>query len=266
MEVVHGAKLLKHLKSRTVQATNEQDRDRRFATTLAKGLKILQAFAPSDRALGNRELARRTGLPPSTVARMTFTLTQLGFLQQLKPEDSYCLGPAVMALGYTARARLSFLPTAEVLMQELADEVGALVALAMRDGNAAMLTRCWRPRNTPAIWLTEGHRLPLERSSPGRVILAATRRSTEDKANVREDRAVLQSRGFLTSIGQWNENINACAVPFWPDSSQEPAAFLCGAHEDVLPEAELEQSVGPLLLTRVRELERRLGISELRPL
>ena len=244
----------------------DQKRDRRFASTLAKGLSILQAFAPSDRALGNRELARRTGMPPSTVARMTFTLTQLGFLQQLKPEDSYCLGPAVMALGYTARARLSFLPTAEELMQELADEVGALVALAMRDGSAAMLTRCWRPRNTPSIWLTEGHRLPLERSSPGRVILAATKRSATDTADVREDRIALQSKGFLVSIGRWNENINACAVPFWPDPSQEPAAFLCGAHQDVLPELALNKKVGPLLLAKVRELERRLGISELRPI
>jgi DNA-binding IclR family transcriptional regulator len=248
------------------KTTPEPGRDRRFASTLAKGLSILQAFSPSDRALGNRELARRTGMPPSTVARMTFTLTRLGFLQQLQPEESYCLGPAVMALGYTARARLSFLPTAEALMQELADEVGALVALAMRDCDAAMLTRCWRPRNTPAIWLTEGHRLPLARSSPGRAILAARKRSPKDPASVRQDRATLQSRGFLTSIGHWNENINACAVPFWPDSSQEPAAFLCGAHADVLPQQMLESTTGPLLLARVRELERSLGLSELRPL
>lgn len=244
----------------------ESSRDRRFATTLAKGLRILRAFSPSDRALGNRELARRTGMPPSTVARMTFTLTRMGFLQQLQPEESYCLGPAVMALGYTARARLSFLPSAEVLMQDLADEIGALVALAMRDGDAAMLTRCWRPRNTPAVWLTEGHRLPLKRSSPGRAILAARKSAPEDPASVRRDRATLQSRGFLTSIGLWNPDINACAVPFWPDSSQEPAAFLCGARAEVLSEKNLETTTGPLLLARVRELERNLGLSELRPL
>lgn len=244
----------------------ESERDRRFATTLAKGLQILQAFSASDRALGNRELARRTGMPPSTVARMTFTLKRLGFLQQLKPEDNYRLGPALMALGYTARAGLSFLPTAEQVMQELADEVGALVALAMRDGNVVMLTRCWRPRNTPAIWLTEGHRLPLERSSPGRAILAAARRAPKDPPEVARDRATLQSRGFLTSIGHWNENINACAVPFWPEPSQGPAAFLCGAHQDILPRDLLEKKVGPLLLARVRELERNLGLSALRPI
>jgi DNA-binding IclR family transcriptional regulator len=247
-------------------SSTEAQRDRRFATTLAKGLQILQAFSAGDRALGNRELARRTGMPPSTVARMTFTLTRLGFLQHLQPEESYQLGPAVMALGYTARARLSFLRTAEALMQELADEVGALVALAMRDGNVAMLTRCWRPRNTPAIWLTEGHRLPLDSSATGRVILAASPPSADDPKQVRADRASLQSKGYLVSIGRWNENINACAVPFWPDSPQDPAAFLCGAHADVLPPDALEQTVGPRLLARVRELERTMGIGAFRPL
>lgn len=252
--------------SNPAKMSPEAGRDRRFASTLAKGLSILQAFSASDRALGNRELARRTGMPPSTVSRMTFTLTQLGFLQQIKPEDSYRLGPAVMALGYTARAGLSFLPTAEPIMQELADEEGALVALAMRDGDAAMLTRCWRPRNTPTIWLTEGHRLPLERSSAGRAILAAAPRAPGDSPQIEKDRTALQSRGFVVSVGHWNEEVNACAVPFWPDPSQEPAAFLCGAREEVLPAARLEKSVGPLLLTRVRELEDKLGLSPLRPI
>ena len=250
--------------SPTIRPTAESPgkaRDRRYATTLAKGLSVLKAFAPGERSLGNRELARRTGMPPSTVARMTYTLTQLGFLQQLKAEEAYCLGPAVMALGYSARASLSFLPTAEPLMQELADEVGALVALAMRDRQAAMLTRCWRPRNTPAIWLTEGHRLPLTRSATGRTLLAASAPSPDDTGQTREDRAMLQSRGFLVSIGAWNDHINACAVPLWPHPSQEAAVFLCGAHADVLPREVLEANIGPRLLEQVRELERALGLT-----
>lgn len=150
-------------------------------------------------------------------------------------------------------------------MQELADKVGALVALAMRDGNAAMLTRCWRPRNTPAIWLTEGHRLPLDRSSPGRAILAAAPAQPADSAAVRADRQTLQSSGFLTSFGHWNPNINACAVPFWHDPAQEPAAFLCGANVDVLSEEDILQTSGPLLLAAVRDLERGIGITHIRP-
>lgn len=238
----------------------KEQRDRRFASTLAKGLSILRAFSPSDGSLGNRELARRTGMPPSTVARMTFTLTQLGYLQQLRTDDSYRLGPAVMALGYTARASLSFLPTAEPLMQELADRVKALVALAVRDGDAVMLTRCWRPRNTPSIWLSEGHRLPLNKSSAGRAILAAGAPGPDDDAQLVRDREMLQAYGYVASIGNWVPDINACSVPFRSDPSQEPMAFLCGSNEETLTAERLKSSVAPLILNAVRTLQASLGI------
>jgi len=239
-------------------------RDRRFASTLAKGLSILQTFAPGERGLGNRELARRTGMPPSTVARMTYTLTHLGFLQQSQSDDSYRLGPAVMALGYTARASLLFLPTAEPLMQELADKVKMLVALAVRDGDAVMLTRCWRPRNTPSIWLTEGHRLAVDTSSPGRAIQATSKSAVADNPQLIRDRKMLQAHGFVASLGHWNSDINACAVPFQPEPSLDPVAFLCGANSDSFNEQQVLKTVGPLLLKTVRKLENSLGIPGIR--
>nr|WP_255723269.1 helix-turn-helix domain-containing protein [Thalassobius sp. Cn5-15] len=230
----------------------EDTRDRRFAATLAKGLRIMQAFKPSDDSLGNRELSRRTGMPPSTVARMTFTLTTMGFLQQL-PSDSYRLGPAVMALGYTARANLSFLPMAESIMQGLADEVGALVALCMRDGEAVMLTRCWRPRDVSSLWLNEGYRLPLATSAAGRAMLAA------DGAGGEDDIAMLERQGYLTSLGGWNSAVNACAVAFQSSPGTAHLSFLCGANASDLDPGRLNQKVAPRLRDTVAQLRRGLG-------
>lgn len=239
---------------------DEGKRDRRFASTLAKGLQILQAFSPQDSELGVRELSRRTGIPPSTTARMIYTLTHCGFLQKSGMTDNYRLGPAVMALGYTARAGIAFLPTAEPLMQELADDVGALVALAVRDGNAAMLTRCWRPRGTPAIWLTEGHRLPLQYSAPGRAILAVADPRLHGRKDSDNDLTYLRSHGFLLSVGGWNPDINACSVPFRPAPGEEAMAFLCGARGEEMSRSRLERKVAPCLLSAVRQLETRLGL------
>ena len=111
-----------------------------------------------------------------------------GFFGLFRDDDPGQVGSRDVFLGEVdlATGDVSFLPTAEPLMQELADEVGALVALAMRDRKAAMLTRCWRPRNTPAIWLTEGHRLPLTRSATGRTLLAASTPSSDDTDQTRE--------------------------------------------------------------------------------
>ena len=48
--------------------------DTAFATTLAKGLVVLEAFDAGAPMLGNMELAARTGISRPTVARLTHTL------------------------------------------------------------------------------------------------------------------------------------------------------------------------------------------------
>ena len=58
-------------KDRTKDA-ERQDRD--FVTALARGLELLRAFRREGEALGNGELAERTGLSRSTVSRLAYTL------------------------------------------------------------------------------------------------------------------------------------------------------------------------------------------------
>ena len=55
--------------------------DAAFATTLAKGLVVLEAFKAATPLLGNMELSTRTGIPRPTVARLTHTLAELGYLR-----------------------------------------------------------------------------------------------------------------------------------------------------------------------------------------
>lgn len=74
------------------------DTDHRFATTLASGLELLRCFTVSGPALGNRELADLLRLPKSTISRLTFTLTALGFLRKNQALGKYELGPAVLGI------------------------------------------------------------------------------------------------------------------------------------------------------------------------
>ncbi|WP_265658397.1 helix-turn-helix domain-containing protein, partial [Verminephrobacter eiseniae] len=46
-------------------------RDPRFATTLAHGLALLEAFDATHAALTNKELAERSGLSKATVSRLS---------------------------------------------------------------------------------------------------------------------------------------------------------------------------------------------------
>src|SRR5688500_14691339 len=109
------------------------ENDRKFIEALARGLDVLRAFQPGDGFLGNQEIARRTGLPKSSVSRFTFTLTQLGYLNYSERLEKYQLGSGVLALGYVFVSNLAIRQLARPLMQQLAASTGVSVGLAVRD-------------------------------------------------------------------------------------------------------------------------------------
>jgi hypothetical protein len=79
-------------------AEENSGKDRQFVTALARGLDILRAFHAGEGMLGNQEIAHRTGLPKPTVARLTHTLTELGYLNYIRRFRKYELGASVLAL------------------------------------------------------------------------------------------------------------------------------------------------------------------------
>ncbi len=79
----------------------EKVKDRRFVTALARGLQILDCFKFEDKYLGNSQIAARTGLPKATVSRLTYTLTELGYLRYSESLGKYNFGPSLVNIGYS---------------------------------------------------------------------------------------------------------------------------------------------------------------------
>jgi hypothetical protein len=75
--------------------------DRHFVTALARGLDLLTCFKRGEGTLANSEIAARCGLARSTVSRLSYTLTRLGYLHHVPEAGGYRLGTALMALGAT---------------------------------------------------------------------------------------------------------------------------------------------------------------------
>lgn len=263
-------------------ARPDYEEDRNFATTLARGLSVLRAFRTDDDGLSNAQIAERTGLPKSTVSRLTFTLGCLGYLTQPQRNDRYRPGPTLLAMGHVAAASLAFLDPAQEMMQDLADETGTLVLFAVRDRDKVALMRTWRPRNAASIWLEVGHRLPIGGSSSGLAVLGATRADEfaalmgdhpeppldgRALAELRsEARSQLIARGYavVPPALRYSSNISAVSVPFRSARLAGPVAFSCGALDDTLPDARINAQVGPLLRDTVRRLQRLVG-DEARP-
>ena len=107
------------------------------------------------------ELAERTGLPNSTVSRLTFTLLKSGYLVYDEGTGRYRMGVPVLSLGYACLAGMQVRETAQVYMQELADEAGdgVLVALGGRDDMAITYIAAARSEGVISLQLSVGSRI-----------------------------------------------------------------------------------------------------------
>ncbi|WP_239688569.1 IclR family transcriptional regulator [Aquitalea magnusonii] len=128
----------------------EDDKDRLFVTALARGLQVLAAFRPGESALSNLEIAKRTGLPKSTVSRLTYTLTRLGHLSQDEHSGFYRLGVALLALGSVVLASYDIRQVAGPLMREFALANNVSISLAMRDGTDMVYLETCRSQSRSA--------------------------------------------------------------------------------------------------------------------
>lgn len=252
--------------------------DRQFVTALQRGLDILRAFTPDDRmGLGNRELAARTGLPNSTVSRLTYTLLKLGFLTYDDATGRYRMGVPVLGLGYACLGGIKVREAAQPLMQQLADECGdgVLVGLGGRDDlTMTYIAAARAARGMISLQLNVGSRISLGRSAMGRAYLAvaapeeraelmtrlaervAPDRWPRLRAEIDEAAEQIRTRGFYCNTGQWQSDINSVSVPFpSPQGDVPPLAFNLGGPAYVLSPERLENELGPKLLHLVNTVK-----------
>ena len=249
--------------------------DRHFVTALARGLDVLSAFRSRDRMLGNQELARRCGLPKSTISRLTYTLTKQGYLEHTDDgsgNSGYRLGSAVLALGSAMLARMDVRQTARPLMQELADRTQSMVSLGMRDRLSMIYVENCRSDSALTLSLDVGSRIPLASTAMGRAYLAlcseSQRAALMDRIRDRDPEAWPQVRerierslreyrelGCCTSFGEWQKEVNAIAIAFHPPGGRTVMAINCGGPGFDLSREFLLEEVRPQLLALARRLE-----------
>ena len=74
-------------------------RKKEFASTLSKGLAVLNAFGPGHTRLSLKEITEITGLSKTTTHRLTHTLAHLGYLHHDHRSKLFQLGPQILTLG-----------------------------------------------------------------------------------------------------------------------------------------------------------------------
>ncbi|MCT8971366.1 IclR family transcriptional regulator [Microbaculum marinisediminis] len=250
-------------------------KDTTMVVSLARGLNILRAFRAIDAPLGNKEIAERTALPKATVARLSYTLSQMGYLRQVEPHGQYHLGDKVTALGHALLRSLPVRRVAEPLMQALADKYEMSVALGIGDGpDMVYLHYCSGPE-TVTMRLRIGSLVPIAQSAMGRAYMwalpeaerehhmQAIRAAAGDKADtveaeLRAEIAEVDRRGFSVSFGAWRREIFAVGAPVWLDRGETVLALNCGTRRRGLNEAHFQETLGPELMALSSELGHRM--------
>ncbi|ONG48797.1 IclR family transcriptional regulator [Pseudoroseomonas deserti] len=241
--------------------------DRHFVTALARGLEVLGCFRRGEALLGNQEIAARTGLPKSTVSRLTHTLTELGFLHHAPAVGRYRLGMAVLSLGSAMLGGLDIRRIARPLLQTLATETHSIVALGSRDRMGMVYLELARGDAAVAVNLEAGSRISLTNSAMGRAWLAAA--TPADRAALipqARDPAKLEATigralaeqaefGCCCSFGDWQPDVNAIAMGFQPGGGLPPMVVNCGAPSFLVSPEYLLQEARPRLRAVVQKLE-----------
>ena len=253
--------------------------DRHFVTALARGLDVLSAFRSRDRTVGNQELARRCGLPKSTISRLTYTLTKQGYLEHAQDGNGnpgYRLGSAVLALGSAMLARMDMRQLARPLMQELADSSQAMVSLGIRDRLSMIYVENCRSESALTLSLDVGSRIPLATTAMGRAYLAgcsdSERHALMERIRIQDEKtwpktqaeldlslAHHREHGCCSSFGDWQKDVNAIAAAFRPAGGRGVMVVNCGGPGFKLSPAFLMTQVRPQLLALVRKLQSASG-------
>lgn len=250
--------------------------DRHFVTALSRGLDVLSCFRSGSRLLGNQDISERCRLPKSTVSRLTYTLTKLGYLHYVKESGKYRLGTATLALGSAVLGRFEVRDLARPLMQELADATGTTVSLGARQRLSMVYVEVCKGNAVLSLNGEVGMRLPLATSAIGRGYLAIC--SEAERADLLEQIRELdhlawpsvkqridkslelyQEYGVSGSFGDWQPDVNGIAAGFRPGNGLPPMAINCGAPAFKVSQEYLLNDVRPRLVELVHRIEEGLG-------
>ena len=230
--------------------------------SLERGIEILRAFRPGVDTLGNGEIAERTGLPRSTVSRLTKTLVAFGMLDEIRAERNYRLAAAVLSLGHAVRMGSPALRVLGPLMRAESTRRKLNVGLATADRAMMVYLESIRYNPRPTLRsIVAGQQVPMELTSLGRAYLAGIPDGERDKligqfrrrsaaatralvADVQKSIRAVRRDGYCAA--SWQPGVLAVATPILVESL--PVYAINMSLQDIEPGDDLAKEIGGYLM------------------
>lgn len=244
-------------------------------TSLQRGLKLLDLFVKAERGLTATELAKRSGLPVSTVHRFLVNLETAGFLTY-GSAGTYHLGIACFSVGQAALAQFDIRRISLPYLQKLNQQTRETVHLTMRHGTSVVYVDKLDSPEPLRIFSRIGASVPLYCTAVGKVLLAYMPSSERDAllpqlelrritpntiGNLQELETQLLSvhrAGFACDLEEHELHIRCAAAPIWDYTGAVNASLSITAPAVRMPVSRLRQ-LAPLIQEAGRSISRELG-------
>jgi len=230
--------------------------------SLERGIEILRAFRPGVDTLGNGEIAERTGLPRSTVSRLTKTLVAFGMLDEIRAERNYRLAAAVLSFGHAVRMGSPALRVLGPLMRTESTRRKLNVGLATADRAMMVYLESIRYNSRPTLRsIVAGQQVPMELTSLGRAYLAGIPDGERDRlighfsrrsaaatralvAEVHKSIRAVRRDGYCAA--SWQPGVLAVTTPIVVKSM--PVYAINMSLQDIEPSDDLAKEIGGYLM------------------
>ncbi|GAB2717543.1 IclR family transcriptional regulator [Comamonas sediminis] len=202
-------------------------------TAVLRAMQLIDAFALGESHLPLAEMSRRCGLHKTTALRIARTLAQAGYLVQ-RDDGDWRLGPAAGWLGARYQAGFDVQNVLEPALRALTMASDESAAFYVREGNVrTCLVRVEGPQAL-RHHARMGEGLPLDKGSPGRVILAFSGEPGDLYEAIRQ-------RGYHWSIGEREQGVATISAPVFGKHWRLLGSVCVSGPASRLPQHKLEE-------------------------
>ncbi|MDS4013445.1 MAG: IclR family transcriptional regulator [Candidatus Accumulibacter sp.] len=155
--------------------TNTTEKQRQGIQSIEVGTRLLRALATHGRPMMLRDLAKNAGMPAAKAHRYLVSFMRMGLVEQDANTGRYDLGAFSLELGLASLSRLDPVRLGGPILEDLCEQIGETVALAMLGNHGATIVRWVEAGGPITVTLRTGTVLPLSRSATGRAFVAYCR-------------------------------------------------------------------------------------------
>jgi len=241
-----------------------------FVLSLARGLRVIEAFQEQRDGLTVSEVAEKTGLSRAAARRLLLTLESLGYAE--RAGSSFRLTSRILRLGFSFVTSNSLAVLAAPLLQQLSAQIHESCSVSILDGDQVVYLARAAAKRVMTIDLGVGSRLPAYCTSMGRVLLAAlpeeelehylaraelqalTAKTIADPARLAETLRQVRADGYALVDEELELGLRSIAVPVTSQTGKVVAAMNSGVSAARVSLEELRARILPALAGHARLL------------